>query len=86
MWRRGRFSVVDADNSVLDGIQVTDQMLHDGSVKISDKCVNTIAEMGLYRWDDKSTKTQPIKENDHAMDAMRYQCNTVTKYQIAGYI
>lgn len=86
LWRRGKFSVVDADNSVLDGIQVTDQMLHDGSVKISDRCVNTIQELGLYRWDDKSTKTQPIKENDHAADSLRYQCNTVNKYQIAGYL
>lgn len=86
MWRRGKLSVIDADNSVLDGIQVTDQMLHDGSVKISERCVNTIAELGLYRWDDKSAKTQPVKENDHAMDACRYLCNTVLKYDLAGYM
>lgn len=85
MWRRDRYSVYDADNSVLDGIQVTDQMLHDGSVKISERCVNTIQEMGLYRWDDKSAKTQPIKENDHALDACRYLANTVLKYELAGY-
>lgn len=86
LWRRGMFSVMDADNSVLDGIQVTDQMLHDGSVKISERCVNTIQEMGIYRWDDKSTKTQPVKEFDHGMDSLRYECNTVLKYQLAGYM
>lgn len=85
IWRKGKFDVQDADNSVLEGIQVTDQMLHDGSVKISEKCENTIAEMGLYRWDDSKLKDEVIKENDHAMDAMRYLCNTVLKYELQGY-
>lgn len=86
MYRRGRFSVRDADNAVIDGIQVTDQMLHDGTIKVSENCVNTIREMGLYRWDDKATKTQPIKEDDHAMDSMRYEANTILKWEIMGYV
>lgn len=85
IYRRGRFSVYDADNSVLDGIQVTDQMLHDGAVKISESCENVLKEMQLYRWDDSAAKDAVIKENDHAMDAMRYQCNTINKYNLIGY-
>lgn len=85
IYRRGKYSVYDADNSVLDGIQVTDQMLHDGAVKISKTCEHTIEEMQLYRWDDKAAKDQVIKENDHCADAMRYQCNTILKYELKGY-
>lgn len=85
IYRRGKYSVYDADNSVLDGIQVTDQMLHDGAVKISDTCENMLKEMQLYRWDDKASKDQVIKENDHALDSARYICNTILKYELKGY-
>lgn len=85
IYRAGRFSVYDADNSVLDGIQITDQMLHDGAVKISETCENTISELQLYRWDDKAAKDAVIKEHDHAADAMRYMVNTVLKYELKGY-
>ena len=85
IYRRGKYSVYDADNSVLDGIQVTDQMLHDGAVKISETCENTITEMQLYRWDDKAAKDQVIKESDHCLDSARYLCNTILKYELKGY-
>lgn len=85
IWRHGRFDVYDADNSVLDGIQVTDQMLHDGSVKISETCSNLLSELQVYRWDDKSAKDAVIKENDHGADAARYCCATVLKYELPGY-
>lgn len=85
IYRRGRFSVYDAENSVRDGIQITDQMLHGGAVKISETCENTLKELQLYRWDDKAARDSVIKENDHAMDAMRYMCNTILKYQLLGY-
>lgn len=85
IWRRGRFSAYDADNSVIDGIQVTDQMLHDGSLKICDGCENTLKEMQLYRWDDKALNDAVIKESDHAMDAMRYGAMTKAKYLIEKY-
>lgn len=85
IYRDGQFGVIDADNNVIEGIQVTDQMLHDGSVKISVDCVNGIREMGLYRWDDKSGRDQVIKENDHWLDQLRYITNTVLKYELNGY-
>lgn len=85
IYRRGKYSVRDADNDVLEGIQVTDQMLHDGSIKISETCEHTIDEMQLYRWDDKAAKDSVIKEWDHAADALRYEANTVLKYILKGY-
>lgn len=86
IYRHGKFDVYDANNSVLEGIQITDQMLHDGTVKISESCTNTLKEIQLYRWDEESIKDEVIKESDHAMDAMRYCVNTVLKYELKGYV
>lgn len=85
IWRDGRFDCYDADNDVINGIQVTDQMLHDGSVKIAKRCKSFIDEICLYRWDDKAAKDQVIKESDHQLDASRYLVNTVLKYELKGY-
>lgn len=84
-WRRGKFDVWDADNSVLDGIAVTDQMLHNGSIVICEECADTIGELGMYRWDDRKARDAVIKEHDHAMDAMRYMAQTVLKDALVGF-
>ena len=52
-------------------------MLNVGIVKIGSDCINSISEFGMYRWDEKSTEDKVIKENDHAMDDIRYFCHTV---------
>lgn len=83
--RHDRFDVINADNAVIDGIMVTDEMLHDGTIKISEKCNDGIAEMGLYRWDDKKQKDEPVKEYDHFCDSLRYFANTILKYEIEKY-
>ena len=85
IWRHGRFDVVDADNNVLAGISVTDQMLHGGAIKVSRSCSNTVGEFGLYRWDDRKAQDAVIKEHDHAMDALRYMASTVLKDELRSY-
>lgn len=80
-----RFDYINANNDVIPGIAVTSSMLDQGYVKISPTCDNTLCEIGLYRWDEKATKDAVIKENDHAMDAMRYMCNSVLKYELEGF-
>lgn len=75
--RRGAFSVRDAKNDVLDGIRLTGRMLKNGQVLIHRSCKDAIREFGLYRWDEDATTDKPIKENDHAMDDIRYFVNTV---------
>jgi PBSX family phage terminase large subunit len=75
--QKKRFVTWRANNSVIDGIQHTASCLQDGTIKINDCCVNAIREFGLYRWDEKkTTKDEPVKENDHAMDEIRYFVNT----------
>lgn len=77
--RRGNFSVREAKNDVLDGIRLTYRMLKNGQIKIHRNCKDAIREFGLYRWDEKSTTDKPIKENDHAMDDIRYFANTILR-------
>lgn len=86
IWRHGRYSVLDADNSVLDGIRTTSGMLRTGKIKISNRCENTIEEMGMYSWDKKADTDKVIKEYDHAMDSMRYMAFTKLQYMLKGYI
>lgn len=71
-----RFKVWDTDNDVLDGIRHTAQCLSDGTIRICHSCENAIKEFGLYSWDEDATEDRPIKENDHAMDAVRYFVQT----------
>ena len=84
-WRRGKLDVWDADNAVIDGIAVTDQMLHNGAILICEDCVNGIAELGMYRWDDKKAKDAVIKEHDHFADSLRYMAYTVLKDALKGW-
>lgn len=68
-----------ADNSVGNGIMVLQALLHphmDGlgrkqvGLKIHRGCTNLIREMQSYRWDRSGEK--PVKEDDHAIDGLRY--------------
>lgn len=77
--RHGRFPVRKAKNDVLNGIRLTAAMLKAGVIKIGADCRDAIREFGLYRWDEDSTTDKPIKENDHAMDDIRYFCSTVMR-------
>lgn len=77
------FKVIDAINDVLDGIQDTASCLQKNQslVKISNKCERTIGEFGGYVWDENEENDKPLKENDHAMDALRYFCKTMRIYR-----
>ena len=75
--RHRRFTVRKAINDVIPGITTTARYLQDGTIKIHRSCKDCIREFGLYHWDEKSPEDKPIKENDHAMDDVRYFVSTV---------
>ena len=77
--RHGRFSVRKAKNDVLFGIRLTATMLKAGVIQIGAACKDAIREFGLYRWEEKGEVDRPVKENDHAMDDIRYFCATVMR-------
>lgn len=73
------FRVRGAVNDVLPGIQTTAEMIASGKLKIHESCEDAIREFGLYRWDEKAESDRVVKENDHAMDEIRYMVMTVLK-------
>lgn len=70
--RDGRFFVAAADNNVIDGIRRTSDALKKREVVICDTCADAIREFSLYRWDESKNFDTVVKENDHAMDDIRY--------------
>jgi PBSX family phage terminase large subunit len=75
--RHGEFKVIPAKNDVLDGIRRVSEVLKSGKIKICRGCVDAVREFSLYCWDESAAKDCPIKENDHAMDDIRYFVSTV---------
>ncbi|MHC1723990.1 MAG: PBSX family phage terminase large subunit [Aminipila sp.] len=77
--KRGYY-IKKAKNDVLDGIRFVASMLNQEKICFSAECVNTILEFSSYIWDIKASERgedKPIKQHDHAMDAVRYFCYTI---------
>lgn len=77
--KHNKFYVKSAKNDVINGIRTTSQMLSDGRIKIGKDCKSSQEEFGMYRWDEKSETDAVVKENDHAMDDIRYFAYTILK-------
>ncbi len=77
--KKGRFRVTPAKNDVLTGIRQTAAALQTGRVRIDRRCKHAIREFGLYRWDEDTDQDRVLKENDHAMDDIRYFVSTVVE-------
>jgi PBSX family phage terminase large subunit len=73
----------DADNEVLEGIRMTATMISKRKLKVHRKnCPNFLKEVSSYVWDEKAIERgveQPLKANDHAMDAARYMIKTAIR-------
>jgi len=75
--KRKWYSVIPADNSVLDGIRETATCMSLGLIKVSPDIKEWRKEAEGYVWDDSSGEDRPVKVNDHLMDATRYFCKTM---------
>ena len=68
--------VIKNKDSVRNGINVVRELLKSGRLFIHEDCVHTISELETYAYPDKkpdrNEEENPIKENDHALDALRY--------------
>lgn len=83
--RRRGWRVKKADNQVLSGIRLTARLLKSGKIVICKGCGDAIREFSLYRWDDRGQgQDQVRKENDHAMDEIRYFAATVAGKEGGG--
>jgi hypothetical protein len=79
--RHGRFSVRKAKNEVLSGISLVSQLLQAGVLQFTGQCKDAIREFSLYSWAPEG-QDAPKKENDHAMDDIRYFCSTVLRRKL----
>ena len=76
--RRRGHRVRKANNDVLSGIRLTADGLKSGKVVICQGCEDCLREMELYVWESKGVGQDRVKkENDHAMDDMRYFVSTM---------
>lgn len=78
--RKRGHRIKKARNDVLDGIRFTGTLLNLGKIYFLRRCQNTIKEFSSYIWDAKACERgedKPVKQHDHAMDAVRYFCYTV---------
>lgn len=76
-----------ADNDVLKGIGTVANLIDNGCFYVLDTCERTIEEFGLYVWDEVASLKgidRPIKDNDHAMDMVRYVLHSLNADSRAG--
>lgn len=79
--------VFKGKGDISGGIQRIRELLLNKKLMINKRCINTISEFEMYAYDedntDKNAKENPLKLNDHAMDALRY---VVLTYQPSGKV
>lgn len=89
--RRRGWPVVKAANDVLAGIRLVARLLREGRIRIAPECGDALREFGLYRWQDGAGGRDRVrKEDDHAMDDIRYFAATLLAERepavSAGYV
>lgn len=73
------FFVKGAKNDVLEGIRLVSSLFSQKRIKICKSCLGLIEELHQYVWDEKCARLgeeRPVKNFDHAPDALRYFVNT----------
>lgn len=83
--RRRGIHVVHANNDVENGIQMMTSEMKKGNLYVLEGCKNTIREIESYVWDSKAAEKgydEPLKKDDHAVDALRY---IIASHKVAVY-
>jgi len=74
--------VIKNKDSIQNGISKVRELFKSNRLKIHKSCINLIWELETYSYPERKTNMNeyenPIKENDHALDALRYAISTNT--------
>jgi PBSX family phage terminase large subunit len=73
--KRRKMRVIQADNDVYPGITFVANLISNHELKVTKDCPTLIGELEMYTWDPKKALRgieEPIKANDHSVDALRY--------------
>lgn len=76
---------VKGKDSVMQGINLVKSAFHSGNLTVAERCVNLVDELEVYAWklDKEGNETdQPVKENDDAVDSLRYFVTKVMNHKI----
>lgn len=72
--------VIKNKDSVVNGINKVRELFKQNRLKINRSCANLITELESYSYDpdkkEKNRSENPIKSQDHALDALRYALST----------
>jgi PBSX family phage terminase large subunit len=78
--KKMRLRAVPANKELNAGLNTCMTMFRNMQLFVSETCVNTINELMTYRYpeadDPKAKKDEPLDEDNHAMDSMRYALHT----------
>ena len=75
--RHGVYTVLPAQNDVLDGIRRVSELLRLKKLRFAACCHDTLREFNQYRWEEYAAEYKPHKEYYHAMDEIRYFVSTI---------
>lgn len=88
LFKQNGINVKEADNAVIDGINVVLNWLDENRIHIiAERCPNLLREFASYIWDAKAQERgedKPVKQNDHALDALRYILQTLFPIKSRG--
>lgn len=70
--KRHGFYTKFLDKNVVLGIDRVRELIRKKQLWVFDTCKNTIDEFNSYHYDPEKLKEDPVKENDHLMDAIGY--------------
>jgi len=78
--KKAGLNVRQVSKDIVAGVDHVRELFKQGRIHISPDCKNLIHELETYRYPDKkpekNEEEKPIKENDHALDALRYALYT----------
>lgn len=77
--RNRGYRVQAADNEVLEGIRMVSTLISQRRIMVEKSCTGFLSEIESYVWDREAAmhgEERPVKEKDHAQDALRYYVNT----------
>lgn len=74
--RRAGLNCREVSKDIVAGVDRVRELFKQGRIHIHGDCKNLIHELEIYRYPDKKPDQneveKPVKENDHALDALRY--------------
>lgn len=82
------FSIQEVSKDISAGVDTVRELFKQNRLHIHKNCLSLIEELETYRYPDKkpdkNEEEKPVKENDHAVDALRYALHNSEPQNIQG--